>query len=262
MNVLDMDLWPWNWLPLIVLGLVVPSVLAGGFQPALVRQKVIELILPAGALAAWVGMVHMLANLSDPSHVWPNFYSLLLMMALWGAFYVGVRLIKTQPFRHPITLGSNNLLPVLAVLSLMLGWWGTVALSSSASSFFSTEAFFCFLGIFGGLVVFRKVLKKGLGVMDVAKMSVQAGYSGLGLATVMMMFYMDDPSRLGPLVAMGILSSVYGLLLHQVLIVLSPLSPQTLFQKPGAGMLKGYVAHIVLLCGQWGLIMWSIDSVP
>ena len=162
------------------------------------------------------------------------------MMALWGAFYVGVRLIKTQPFRHPITLGSNNccrpgrIEPDVG----LVGNRGPVLFGVFV--FFHRSVFLLF-GIFGGLVVYRKVLKKGLGVMDVAKMSVQAGYSGLGLATVMMMFYMDDPSRLGPLVAMGILSSVYGLLLHQVLIVLSSLSPQTLFQKPGAGMLKGYV---------------------
>ena len=145
MNWDSMRAWDVDALPLIFLGLVVPALCAGRFHPGLVRQKVIELSLPLGALGAWAGLVHMLQNLSDPTAAWPAFYTVLLHMGFWALIYFGARLVKMKSTQDMGPLPTTSLLPIVAVLSMLAGWWLTVGMTSGVNSFLSTEAFFCFL---------------------------------------------------------------------------------------------------------------------
>ena len=94
-----MQSWPVELIPLIFFGLVLPALLSGGFQPALVRQKVVEMSLPIGAIGAVIIMVQLLQNLSDPSHLTPALIGLFAHMVLWGGFYFAARLTKTEPLR-------------------------------------------------------------------------------------------------------------------------------------------------------------------
>ena len=107
-----MQSWPVELIPLIFFGLVLPSLLSGGFQPALVRQKVVEMSLPIGAIGAVIIMVQLLANLSDPSHLTPALIGLFAHMVLWGGFYFAARLTKTEPLRDRTPFVSQAILVI------------------------------------------------------------------------------------------------------------------------------------------------------
>jgi len=254
-----MHSWPVELIPLIFFGLVVPSLLSGGFQPALVRQKVVEMSLPIGATGAVIIMVKLLENLSDPSHLTPALIGLFAHMVLWGGFYFAARLTKTEPLRDRTPFVSHSILPVLAVLSMVLGWWASAALTSSISSYLCADGFLGFITFLGGLTLLNRFRNQQLDVMAMAKLSVQAGCLTMLTGFGWMNMNLDDPSRIGPAMAMALLGGVYSLLFHQILILLSPLSPQIHFKKPGAGMIYGYLFHMAFLAANWVLIFALLD---
>ena len=254
-----MQSWPVELIPLIFFGLVLPSLLSGGFQPALVRQKVVEMSLPIGAIGAVIIMVQLLANLSDPSHLTPALIGLFAHMVLWGGFYFAARLTKTEPLRDRTPFASHSILPVIAVLSMLFGWWTSAALSNSISSYLSWDGFLGFFVFWGGLTLLRRLRNQELDVMSMAKVSVQAGCLTMLTGFAWMNMNLDDPSRIGPAMAMALLGGVYSLLFHQILILLSPLSPQIHFKKPGVGMIYGYLFHMTFLAANWVLLFALLD---
>jgi hypothetical protein len=250
-----MQSWPVELIPLIFFGLVLPSLLSGGFQPALVRQKVVEMSLPIGAIGAVIIMVQLLGNLSDPSHLTPALIGLFSYMILWIGFYVAARLIKTQPLRDRTPFTSHSVLPVLAVLSMLVGWWSSAVLFNSVSTYMSMNGMLGFVTFLGGLAFWRRLRNQKVDVMAMANMSVQAGCLTMLTGFMWMNMNLDDPSRVGPGMAMALLGGVYSLLFHQILILLSPLSPQIHFTKPGVGMVYGYLFHMAFLAANWVLIL-------
>jgi hypothetical protein len=254
-----MQSWPVPSILLIFFGLVVPSLLAGGFQPALVRQKVVEMSLPIGVIGTEIMLVRLLGNLSDPSHVTPAVIGLLSYMALWGGFYLAARLIKTQPLHQRTPFNARSILPVVAVLSMLVGWWSSAVLANGARTYISTEGIVGFMTFFGGLTLLRHLRNEQLDVMTMAKVSVQAGCLTMLTGFAWMALNLDDPSRVGPGMAMGLLGGLYSLLLYQILILLSPLSPHIHFKKPGVGMVYGYLFHMVFLISSWALLMALLD---
>jgi hypothetical protein len=251
--------WPLELIPLIFFGLVVPSLLSAGFQPALVRQKVVEMSLPIGAIGAVIIMVQLLTNLSDPSHLTPAIIGLFSYMVLWGSFYLAARFTNTKPLRDRTPFLSRSILPVLAVLSMVLGWWMSVALSGVIASYLSMDGFLGFIVFLGGLTLLRRLRNQQLGVMDMAKVSVQAGCLTMLVGFAWMLSNLDDPTRVGPAMAMALLGGVYSLLFHSIVILLSPLSPQIHFKKPGVGMVYGYLFHMVFLAANWVLLFSILD---
>lgn len=254
-----MQSWPVELIPLIFFGLVVPSLLSGGFRPALVRQKVVEMSLPIGAIGAVIIMVQLLQDLSDPSHLTPALIGLFAHMVLWGGFYFAARLTKTESLTDRTPFASHSILPVLAVLSMVLGWWASVAITSPISSYLSVDGFLGFIVFFGVVTLLRRFRKQELDVMIMAKTSVQAGCLTMLTGFGWMNMHLEDPSRIGPAMAMALLGGVYSLLFHQILILLSPLSPQIQFKKPEVGMIYGYLFHMAFLAASWVLLFALLD---
>lgn len=254
MTELGIELWPWNWVPLIFLGFVAPCLLLGRFRPALVRQRVIEFSLPLGALSGLLFTVNALSDLADPSSIWVALSGVTFITAIWWVLFVGARALRVQAPPSRVPLPANSRIPVVAVLCLLGGWWATVAMTSEVMNFVSFRGLGVFVFALACLIGVRVVRGESVGVQQVARLSVVSGCGAFAASTIWMLVLLDDPSALGPAVAQGLLASMYGFLLHVVLMALLPLSRAPTDQRPSGGMVLGYGSHFVLTTALWVIL--------
>ena len=208
-----------------------------------VFQRLSNLAIGAGFIGALIGLVQMLSNLEDPTAIGPamavalltQFYGLLLAEFVFApaasecehrAFpasevtsglqglslgkLLGFALFMSALF-FGILMGTNlgtffNLPSILIVLGLIVG--GLFSSHSAADIRQGLSAYF------GPEQLAESEARKGHILFSrLSELAIGAGLVGLLVGLVQMLQKMDDPSMIGPAMAVALLTLFYGVIL-------------------------------------------------
>ena len=214
-------------------------------QAAAVFERLSSLATGTGMLGPLLGLVMMLQNLDDPSHIGPAmavalltlFYSLILSELVFRSAAADclARSLPARPTRdRPLTLPGRKLLGGLVMLGVLLlgSMWSTpidaffdipclvIVLVIPGAGIFLSHSFAqvreaCGLMLGVDPLEEAEALESAALFTRLAELAVAAGLAGTVIGLVQMLQQLDDPTKIGPAMAVALLCLFYGVILSE-----------------------------------------------
>ena len=262
MTLSAMGSWLVSFTPFFFLCLMLPAFLAGNNDPAKTKRKVIELAIPVTMIFAWILLVDILQNLSDQQAAYSQTTLILWTVLVGAGIYGGASLISVTPQPKALFVSRQSAKPLWAACLFIIGLLVTMGVSNVyAGSFISFEA----LGLYWVLISIAFLrLRKQRGHVSVEMMArscLTVGKVILGISYLWMLLDLNDPSRIGGALAVGVVGSTYSLLAYCLLTMLKPLfqsipSPK---EKVHLNMGRFFWTHLLLVAAHVTLVFFVVS---
>ena len=183
---------------------IIPSAVTRGITRSQLLEGIRRIALPAGVTGTLIGFMMMLMNMSDPSAFAPAFR--IAMLASW--YGVAVYAITSWLLRKTNDYQLSGVVQPSILGSLFFATGSLVFLFSYLNSSFIdlTSILFFVLGL---PLIFIQRAKYPFSYR-MLRGGITVGLFGMMYGTVSLLSNMEDPSTIGPAMAISILSSLYA----------------------------------------------------
>ena len=187
--------------------------------------RVSAVLLPVGQVGMAIGLMHMLAKMDNPEHFWPAFFVATLTVVYAVAMKLGVQTIIPQ---------KEGLLPSAPTGQLGYGAlvvFGTAVLAAIVMhgellNFIDMSAIL-WVGGATALAYFLPGQVQRVGFLPaITRILPWTGILAMIVALAAFWILRDDPSKVGPWMAFGLLSYIYTNLIWVGAILLKPTRAQ------------------------------------
>jgi len=178
-----------------------------------------ELSLPLGLIGFLVGVVSMLAAVSDPAQIAPA----LAIAVLTVVYASAVRLLLTDSQFVPLDFSLPLTAKVLgsAVFLIAISWAMNRAAQGNIGIYWHSQAVFLLSGVTLLVFLINRALGQNYATGWSAKL-LAIGWLGFSIGVVEGLTHLDNPMLLGPAIAFGFLSLLYALVAIVMGLVWSP----------------------------------------
>ena len=178
-----------------------------------------ELSLPLGLIGFLVGVVSMLAAVSDPAQIAPA----LAIAVLTVVYASAVRLLLMDSQFVPLDFSLPLTAKVLgsAVFLIAISWAMNRAAQGNIGIYWHAQAVFLLSGVTLLVFLINRALGQNYATGWSAKL-LAIGWLGFSIGVVEGLTHLDNPMLLGPAIAFGFLSLLYALVAIVMGLVWSP----------------------------------------
>ncbi len=207
------------------------------------------IILPAGLTTTFIGAVHMLHSLEDPSALGPATAVALLSVVYTAAVKICIEVyLSKRTTQAKISHGKRGWAGATVWCAGLLG--AILVFDGHFLGFFNLPAAI-FIGLsLAAIAGVTKAAGSKSYLHQIVRYIPSAGLFILYASAVTLLANWQDPSAIGPIIAIGFLGYLYASVLYTVLILIRPETmprgPQTSQWLHWAGSLGGFAFYFVI----------------
>jgi len=210
--------------------------------------------LPVGFIGTTIGLVQMLQKLDDPTRIGPAL-TIAFLASIYAVACKGLLEFNWPDGTAPVPSSSPAWSGLACILWTALVF-GAIVSGAPVLAFLNLQAIGATLCTLAAIITLGRGQDPKHWAHRVAVSAPRAGLFFLYLSTVATVFWADDPSRIGPYLAFGLLSYLYLLLTSLFVVLICP--AQVDLDEMARGLGSSLLGHLFGLALPMLAVVWAL----